>query len=91
MFHYYYINVYTSYACTYLHIICEALVKRSLNLALCRAAASWHGTDTCNSSTRTQPGNHENNHIGAVIIRMGLGGILHYRYNNEPPKPYSNY
>ena len=29
--------------------------------------------------------------IGALIIRVGLGGILDYNYNNEPTKPYSNY
>ena len=29
--------------------------------------------------------------IGALIIRVGFGGILYYNYNKEPPKPYSNY
>ena len=31
--------------------------------------------------------------IGALIIRIGLGigGILYYKYNKEPPKPYSNH
>ena len=26
------------------------------------------------------------NHIGALIIRMGFGGILYYSYAREPPK-----
>ena len=29
--------------------------------------------------------------VGAVIIRMGFGGILYYSYDKEPPKPYSKY
>ena len=29
--------------------------------------------------------------IGALIIRIGFRGILYYKYNKEPPKPYSNY
>ena len=29
--------------------------------------------------------------VGALIIRVGFGGILYYNYNKEPPKPYSNY
>ena len=29
--------------------------------------------------------------IGALIIRIGFGGIIYYNYNKEPPKPYSNY
>ena len=29
--------------------------------------------------------------IGALIIRIGLGGILYYNYSRESPKPYSNY
>ena len=33
------------------------------------------------------------NNIGALIIRLGFGGILYYNHNHnkEPPKPYSNY
>ena len=29
--------------------------------------------------------------VGALIIRIGFGGISYYNYNKEPPKPYSNY
>ena len=28
--------------------------------------------------------------VGALIIRIGFGGIVCYYYNKEPPKPYSN-
>ena len=28
---------------------------------------------------------------GALVIRIGFGGILYYKYNEELPKPYSNY
>ena len=28
---------------------------------------------------------------GALIIRIGFGGILYYNYHKEPPKLYSNY
>ena len=29
--------------------------------------------------------------VGALIIRIGLVGILCYKYNKEASKPYSNY
>ena len=30
--------------------------------------------------------------VGALIVRIGFGGILYYnKYNEEPPKPYSKY
>ena len=29
--------------------------------------------------------------VGALMIRIGFGGILYYNCNTEPPKPYSNY
>ena len=28
---------------------------------------------------------------GALIIRIGFGGMLYYNYNKEPPKPCSNH
>ena len=28
--------------------------------------------------------------VGALIIRMGCGGIVYFDSNKEPPKPYSN-
>ena len=29
--------------------------------------------------------------VGALIIRIGFGGILYCNCNKEPPKPYSHY
>ena len=28
---------------------------------------------------------------GALIIRIGFGGVLYYSYNRESPKRFSNY
>ena len=29
--------------------------------------------------------------VGALIIRIGFGGIVYYNYKKEPPEPYSKY
>ena len=29
---------------------------------------------------------HGDGHIGALVIRIGLGGILSYKYDKEPPQ-----
>ena len=34
-------------------------------------------------------GKQHDYNIGALIIRIGFGGIVYYNYNKEPPKPYS--
>ena len=29
--------------------------------------------------------------VGALIVRIGLGGIVYYNHRKEPPKPHANY
>ena len=29
--------------------------------------------------------------VGALIVRIGFGGILYENYNKAPPRPYSDY